>query len=95
VSSGLDSLFLANFKKNLQRLLEFGSQFLGVLAIKVSATIEAKNLTAKEIQIFVVLDLGVIALNCHYVHGSTPCCSSHLRTLATAPLSVLGEGCGL
>ena len=92
ISFGLNAFFLAHIQKYLQRLFELGAQLLGVFAVKICAAVEPENLPAKQVKLFVVFELGVKAVNCHGVHGSTPCCSSHLRMLATAPLSVMGDG---
>jgi hypothetical protein len=45
------------------------------------------------IQFGIKTDNSGVAFNLHDVdHGLTPCDFSHLRTLETAPLSVIGAG---
>ena len=85
---------MSNLEKGLKRLLELRAQLLGVLAVEIGATIQAQDLAPKLVEVRVVLNLGLIAVNGHDAHGTTPCCSSRLRTLVTAPLSVPGDGCG-
>ena len=61
--------FLANVEEDLQGLFEFGPQLFGVLPVKVRATVQAENFTAKKIQFSVVFNLGVIAVQGHDAHG--------------------------
>ena len=92
MASRFDAHFLANLKKDMQRLLELGAKFIEVLAVKVSTATEPKKFIAKQVDIFIVFDLCLLTVNRRYVHSSTPCCFNHLRILANAPLSVFGKG---
>jgi len=94
MTSWLNPLLGAHFKKNIKRALELRTKLLRILSVKICATVEAENFPPEHVKIRVEFNRCVIVVNSHYVHGSTPCCSSHLRIDATAPLSVLGDGCG-
>ena len=57
----LNALLLANLKEDMERLLELHSQLLGVAAIKICATVKAQDFTPEGVQLWVLLDFGVIA----------------------------------
>ena len=46
------ALLFTHVKEDLERLFEFGPKFLRVLAVKISAAIQTKNFTSKEIELF-------------------------------------------
>ncbi len=88
-------IFLAHLKEYLERrralLLETGN----VPGVEVRAAVQTYELAPEHLDIGVELNDGLIAADLHGVlHGLTPFRFSQSRMLATAPLSVLGEGYG-
>src|SRR5690606_40207783 len=63
--------------------------------IEVGSAIEPHKFTPEHFDLRVVFDHRRVAVDDHCVlHGFTPCVFSHSRMDATAPLSVVGAGCG-
>ena len=55
----------------------------------------ADKLAAQHLNLGIESDDRLLAIDFNdIVHGFTPCSSSQFRMLATAPLSVSGDGCG-
>src|SRR5215475_3854750 len=94
VSPRRNPLLTAHLKEHVQRLTKLRPQVLWCTPVEVSATIQAEDLPPEHVKLSVIFNLGLVALNGHDVHGTIPCCCSQGRILATAPLSVLGLGCG-
>ena len=91
----LDALFPAHFEIDSQRLASFLDQVMDAFGIEVGPAIEADKLAAQHLNLGIESDHRSLAIDFNdIVHGFTPCSSSHLRMLATAPLSVSGDGCG-
>mgnify|MGYP002621342028 CR=1 FL=1 len=91
----LDALLPAHFEIDGQGLATFFDQIVDALGIEVGPAIEADKLAAQHLNLGIESDDRLLAIDFNdIVHGFTPCSSSHLRMLATAPLSVSGEGCG-
>src|SRR4029453_5557616 len=90
----LNPFLTAHLKEHLQRPLELCPKLLWRPPIEVSTAIQAKDLSPEHIKLSIVLDLGLIAIHRHDIHGTTPCCCNQVRMLVTAPLSVLGLGEG-
>src|SRR5690606_7441868 len=88
----LNAALLAYGQRRLERTRPFLVQRLDAVCIEICPAVESGELSAELTQIRVEADDGRMALDVHHiVHGVTPCDSSHLRTLATAPLSVVGS----
>lgn len=87
-----EPLFFAHLQEHFESPPEFDAKLLRVLAGEVCAGAKARHFTPKEVEVFVARDLCAMPAGGQLVDGSTPCCSNHFRTLATAPLSVIGEG---
>ena len=96
-ASGAMPRFWQSSKKNAQTDCPFLPQPGDTVGIKIRAAIEVQKFPAEQPAFRIKGYQGWIAVYRHNilcVHGVTPFASSHLRTLATAPLSVFGEGCG-
>ncbi len=96
---GVYSLLFAHGQENIQRGFPFFSQVVGIVSVEISSAVQTDELTAKHLNLAVVADKcfisGFASVKSHdIVHCLTPLSSSHFRTLATAPLSVVGLGCG-
>jgi ribosomal protein S6 len=55
-----NAFFAADFKKPLERALEFSAQLLRVLTVKVRAATEAQNFASEKVELRVVLDFGAL-----------------------------------
>jgi hypothetical protein len=94
-SARIHPILGAHFQKDLKGFPPFFSETLDRRGIKISPPVQAKKLTPKQTDLRVIFNDRFIPINFHNTdHGFTPCCSNHLRTLSTQPLSVSGEGCG-
>jgi|GEM_PF-2671503 len=92
---GSNPAFLTCLQVNSKRGPAFAQQTFYIGSVKIRTPGKTQELPAKHGNIRVESNNSFMSINLHYVfHGVTPCCSSHLRTATTAPLSVSGRGWG-
>lgn len=87
--------FFTGLEVNFKRLPAFPQQTFYISSVKVCASGKTQEFPTKHTHIRVESNNSFMPVDLHYIfHGFTPCCSNHLRILATAPLSVSGLGWG-
>ena len=93
---GGDPLFRTDLQKDFQRDFTFALQPFQIGGVKIRRAVESDELTPEHLDFRVIGNDGLVAVfKCHdIIHGFTPWLSNQIRTLATAPLSVVGAGCG-
>lgn len=92
--SRCNALFPAHLQKDLQRGFPLLAQGVHVGTLEVGAAVEFDESPPEQVDVRVVGDDRLVAVDFHDVHGMTPCISSQRRMLATAPWSVSGLGWG-
>ena len=91
----IDTVLGADLKEGCKGSSAFGLERGDIVGIKVCATVQVKELATQHVGFGIVCDeCAMIFDDQDVIHGLTPLASSHLRILATAPLSIVGRGCG-
>lgn len=94
VADRINTVLFADFEERRQGLGAFGFERGNVAGVEVRAPVQAEKFAAQHVGIEVIHYNRAIVVDAQDIHGFTPFDSSRLRTLAVAPLSVVGRGCG-
>jgi hypothetical protein len=90
-----DAFLGAHCEKCPQRLGAFGLQRTDAIGVEVSSAVQIDELASERASLWVIPDNGPVPIDDHdVVHGLIPLISNQFRILATAALSVSGDGWG-